>query len=158
VGWHVHENLGRRIAELRAKLSLTQQELADRLGVSRVAVSHLEAGMSTPGERTVALLASVFKLEPHELVAGTDYPAAKADRLPVVVARYTNVELELVMLDNDLVWLAAADDAFAEQVLARWEAKLGFLADTSHDRRELAAIAEARQTIRRLRADRTQRS
>ena len=41
--------------------------------------------MSDPGERTVALLAGVFKVEPHELVADTNYPAAKAERLPVVV-------------------------------------------------------------------------
>ena len=40
---------------------------------------------TTPGERTVALLAGLFKIEPHELVAGTDYPLAKAERLPVVV-------------------------------------------------------------------------
>ena len=58
-----------------------------RLGVSRTAVSHTEAGLSIPGERTVALLAGLFGMEPHELVAGTDYPSAKAERLPVVVAR-----------------------------------------------------------------------
>jgi transcriptional regulator with XRE-family HTH domain len=39
----VHENLGRRIADLRAKLGWTQQELAERVGISRVAVSHLES-------------------------------------------------------------------------------------------------------------------
>ena len=93
------ENLGRRIADRRAKLGWTQQELADRLGISRVAVSHLEAGMTDPGERTVALLAGVFKVEPHELVGGTSYPPAKAERLPVVVARYTEVELQLALLD-----------------------------------------------------------
>ena len=70
------ENLGRRTRPIAAwaKRGWTQQELADRLGISRVAVSHLEAGMSDPGERTVALLAGVFEVEPHELVAGTDYP------------------------------------------------------------------------------------
>ena len=78
------ENLGRRIADQRGKLGLTQQELAERLAVSRTAVSHLEAGMTVPGERTVVLLAGLFKIEPHELVAGTNYPLAKAERLPVV--------------------------------------------------------------------------
>src|SRR3954447_5135504 len=82
----LHENLGTRIADLRAKLGWTQQDLADRVGISRVAISHLEAGMSQPGERTVALLAGLFRLEPHELVAGTTYPPAKAERLPVVTA------------------------------------------------------------------------
>ena len=43
----------------------------------------------------------LFKLEPHELVEGTDYPTAKAERLPVVVCRYTEVELQLRLLELD---------------------------------------------------------
>src|SRR5687767_12855279 len=101
----MQENLGRRVARLRAELGWTQQELAERLAVSRAAVSHLEAAMSTPSERTVALLAGVFKLEPRELVAGTSYPEAKAERLPTVAARYTEVELQLRLVENDLAWL-----------------------------------------------------
>src|SRR5258706_14050149 len=89
VGWHVHENLGTRIADLRAKLGWTQQELADRVGISRVAVSHLESGLNQPGGRTVSLLAGVFKIEPGELVARTASPMAKAERLPHVVAPST---------------------------------------------------------------------
>ena len=139
VGWHVTENLGRRIADHRAKLGWTQQELADRLGISRVAVSHLEAGMSDPGERTVALLAGVFKLEPHELVAGTSYPPAKAERLPVVVARYTEVELQLALLERDVE--AGAVD------VAAWSARLGALLDTTHDLRERAMVEEARARL-----------
>ena len=141
------ESLGRRIADHRAKLGLTQQELADRVGISRVAVSNLEAGMSDPGERTVALLAGVFKVEPWELVAGTSYPPAKADRLPLVVARYTEVELRLELLDGDLRWmerLGRDDDA----VLAEWQSSLRALLDASHDERERAAIRAALERVR----------
>src|SRR5690349_4972821 len=101
--WHTGAvaNLGQRIGALRAGRGWTQQQLAERLAISRVAVSHLEAGMSVPGERTIALLAGLFKLEPHELVEGTDYPTAKAERLPVVVNRYTEVELQLRLLELD---------------------------------------------------------
>src|SRR5258708_23005679 len=102
----IGEGLGRRIAAHRAKLGLTQQELADRLAVSRTAVSHLEAGMTVPGERTVVLLAGLFKVQPRELVAGTNYPVAKAERLPTVAARYTQIQLLVALLDNDLPWLA----------------------------------------------------
>jgi transcriptional regulator with XRE-family HTH domain len=153
VGWHVHENLGRRIATFRAKLGLTQQELAERLAVSRVAISHLESGLSTPGERTVMLLASVFRVEPHELVAGTDYPPAKAERLSVVVARYTEVDHQLALLDNDLMWLEHAPLPLAEQILDRWQAKLGFLADVTHDRREQVELADARRRVGAWRND-----
>src|SRR5688572_7161087 len=121
------ENLGRRIADLRAKLGWTQQELAERVGISRVAVSHLEAGMSDPGERTVTLLAGVFKVEPHELVTGTTYPPAKSERLPVVAARYTEVELQLALLDLDLQRGTA--------VVPEWDARLADLLLRTHDQR-----------------------
>jgi len=148
VGWHVTENLGRRIADHRAKLGLTQQELADRVGISRVAVSHLEAGLSHPGERTTTLLASVFKLEPHELVAGTGYPAAKAERLPVVVARHTEVELQLALLEHDLGWVEHVPPAYAEEVLDAWLRRLRLLENTTHDPRERASITEAQALVR----------
>ncbi|HEX2850318.1 MAG TPA: helix-turn-helix transcriptional regulator [Acidimicrobiales bacterium] len=131
-------SLGARIAALRNSLGWTQQDLAERLGISRVAVSHLEAGMSSPGERTVALLAGIFKVEPHELIAGTSYPVAKAERLPVVVARYTEVELQLRLLDHDL---ERGLDAGGRD---EWDERLRLLAKTSHDRREHEAIAAAR--------------
>src|ERR1700729_2869300 len=96
------ESLGHSIAKRRGDLGWTQAELAERVGISRVALSHIEAAISNPGERTVALLAGVFKLEPHELVAGTDYPRAKAERLPVVAARYTEVEHQLALVETKL--------------------------------------------------------
>jgi transcriptional regulator with XRE-family HTH domain len=143
------ESLGRRVADHRAKLGLTQQELAERLGISRVAVSHVEAGVSDPGERTVTLLAGVFKLEPHELVAGTTYPRAKADRLPVVAARYTEVEHQLGLVAADRVWIERdeIDPALAEVVLERWRSSLGLLADETWDRRERDAVRDALEKI-----------
>ena len=140
------ESLGRRIADLRQKLGLTQQELAERVGISRVAVSNLESGLSDPGERTVALLAGVFKVEPHELVEGTSYPPAKADRLPLVVARHTEVELQLALLDSDLAWLerTGRDDS----VLDAWQSRLLALLEASYDGRERDAIRAALERVR----------
>ncbi len=99
------ELIGARIARLRAAGGYTQQTLANRLAISRVAVSHIEAGLSVPSERTVALLAGLFKRRPIELVAGTTYPGAKAERLPWTVAQYTELELDLALLKQDLVWV-----------------------------------------------------
>ena len=135
------ENLGRRIADLRTKLGWTQQELAERIGISRVALSHVEAGMSDPGERTVTLLAGVFKVEPHELVAGTTYPPAKGDRLPLVTARYTEVELQLALLDHD------RENETVD--VERWRARL--LALEPLDPRERVLVQEALRTISKIR-------
>src|SRR5262245_17249986 len=129
----MHESLGDRIAKYRTELGWTQAELAERVGISRVALSHLESGISTPGERTVALLAGVFKVEPHDLVAGTDYPPAKAERLPVVAARYTEVEHRLALLDAQL---AVCSDSERERIVADARAGLRALLDRTHDPRE----------------------
>jgi transcriptional regulator with XRE-family HTH domain len=134
-------NLGQRIAALRADRGWTQQELAERLAISRVAVSHLEAGMSTPGERTIALLAGLFKLEPHDLVEGTNYPVAKAERLPVVVCRYTEVELQLRLLELDEE--RGLDDARRRD----WADRLRVLAKVTHDRGETELLDEARRRL-----------
>jgi len=132
--------LGRRIADLRAKRAWTQADLAGRLGVSRTAVSHTEAGLSIPGERTVALLAGLFGMEPHELVAGTDYPSAKAERLPVVVARYTEVEHALALVERDAGWI----EPFTK---AEWVLRLRALLDEAHDPVERDMLTAA---LRRL--------
>lgn len=145
----MHGELGRRIGELRGKLGWTQQDLADRLGISRVAVSHLEAGLSSPGERTVTLLAGVFKMEPYELVAGTGYPAAKAERLPAVTARHTEVELALALFERDLAWLDRTGGAHDRPVLEEWRSRLAALADDAADDRERAAVRDALAAVRR---------
>jgi transcriptional regulator with XRE-family HTH domain len=144
----IGEGLGRRIASYRAKLGLTQHELADRLAVSRTAVSHLEAGMAVPGERTVVLLAGLFKIEPRELVAGTSYPQAKAERLPAVAARYTEIEALLLLVDNDLAWLERTNGADERRVLDEWEARLRAIDDRELDARERGLLLEARAAIR----------
>ncbi len=112
------ESLGRRIADHRGKRGWTQTDLAERLGISRVAVSHLEADMSTPGERTIALLAGLFKLEPHELVAGTTYPVAKADRLPLVANQYTEAEHQVALCEADLAWIDRDSSLYGDQRLS----------------------------------------
>ncbi len=135
-------SLGTRVATHRKALGWTQQELAERLGASRAAVSHLEAGLSVPSERTVALLAGIFKCEPHDLVAGTGYPTAKAERLPAVVCRYTEVELQLRLLE--------AEEA-AGRLDDGWDERLRLLAKETWDRRERDAIAAARARLAAIR-------
>ncbi|HEX4978687.1 MAG TPA: helix-turn-helix transcriptional regulator [Acidimicrobiales bacterium] len=136
-------DLARRIAALRNELGWTQHELAERLGISRAALSHIEAGMSVPGERTLALLAGIFKMEPHELIAGTAYPAGKAERLPVVVARYTETELQLRLLEHDI------EGGLTPALRDDWLERLRVLRKERHDAREQAAIQAARDRLRR---------
>ncbi len=101
------EGLGKRIARLRNQRGWTQERLAERLAVSRVAVSHIEMELTVPSERTVVLLAGIFHMEPWQLVADSNYPLPKRERLPAVTSRYTQTELLTQMLHNDLAWIEA---------------------------------------------------
>src|SRR4030066_318144 len=104
------ESIGRRIAFLRQKNGWTQQSLADRLAMSRVAISHIEMDLTIPSERSVTLMAGVFKLSPLDLVEGTTYPKAKSDRLPELTTTITELELYSFLLKNDVQWLDRLKD------------------------------------------------
>lgn len=138
--------LGRRVAALRGARGWTQNDLAWRAAISRVALSHIEAGMSTPSERTVVLIAGLLHVEPHELVDGTTYPTAKAERLPPTAPRYTEVELQLALIE------AALDGCEARET---WAEVLDDLDARACDPGERAEIRRVR---RRVRDDRDQRS
>ena len=141
------------------EMDWTQAELAARLGASRVAVSHFEMGLAQPSERTVVLLAGLFKVEPHELVAGTSYPKAKQERLPATAARYTELELQLALLKRDLAWLErlrtnqSAGKA-ESQVLSIWARKLDEWRAASTEPGERAIIDEAARALREYERDR----
>ncbi|MBX0326770.1 helix-turn-helix transcriptional regulator [Oscillochloris sp. ZM17-4] len=149
------EPLHRRIARLRAENGWTQQEIAERVAISRVAISHVEVGLSVPGERTVTLLAGLFKCEPGELVADTGYPEAKAERLPVVACRYTEVELQLALLQRDHEWLCQLYDSpdytiLVRTVRDRWSLIIDDLSRSLVDRRQQELIACARRLLASL--------
>jgi transcriptional regulator with XRE-family HTH domain len=146
------ETLGQRIARLRTQAHWTQQELADRVAISRVAISHLEMGISVPSERTVALLAGAFHLEPIELVEATSYPVAKAERLPMVAARYTEVELQVALMRRDLEWAArlageTSTGCFAMQLRRTWLCRLGALSSAVANLRERRLLEDARSEL-----------
>lgn len=140
--------LGRRIAALRGARGWTQNDLAWRAAISRVALSHIEAGMSTPSERTVVLLAGLLHVEPHDLINGTAYPAAKAERLPPTAPRYTELEHQLALLDA-LLSVSSRDQ------VATWIPLLDELDARTFDSTQRAEIRRAK---RRLRDHSAQRS
>jgi transcriptional regulator with XRE-family HTH domain len=144
-------SLGQRIAGGRAVLGWTQAELAERVAISRVALANLESGRSVPSERTVVLLAGMFDVEPHDLVRGTIYPPQKSDRLPLVAARHTEIDLEMSLLERDLMWLARLESPdLTRRVVAEWRSRLDELGDRVLDPRCRWQLDEARQRVARL--------
>ena len=149
------QTIGKRIAQLRQENGWTQQSLAERLAISRVAVSHIEMDISVPGERTITLLAGLFKIRPHVLVQATTYPAAKADRLPLVACSYTPLECDLVLLENDLAWIQDLRDTpdylrLREKVYVKWADRLARWEAETIDLQEKNLLAEGQMQLAQL--------
>jgi transcriptional regulator with XRE-family HTH domain len=150
------ESIGKRIARLRQERGWTQQDLASRLAISRVAVSHIEMDLIIPSERTVTLLAGLFKMEPHDLVQDTTYPASKADRLPAGICCYTSFEMEIALLENDLKWLESlktlstnGSDLARTQlaIWEKWHPRLAHWEMECFETRERESLSKFRQAL-----------
>ena len=83
--------LGERLIQLRAKAGLSQDTLAEQLGVSRQSVSKWENDASVPDLEKLVKLSGVFGVSLDELVKG-EVPDSAA---PVVKVDVTAEELRL---------------------------------------------------------------
>ena len=63
-------DIGNQIKDGRTRLKLSQDELAQKLYVSRVTISHWETGKSIPDVQSMLLLANLFGTTIDELVKG----------------------------------------------------------------------------------------
>jgi transcriptional regulator with XRE-family HTH domain len=146
------ERFGRRVAMLRGDFGWSQTELAERLAMSRTAVSHLEASMRDASERTIIVLAGLFRMEPRELVAGTDYPRAKAERLPATVARYREIDVLCALAEQDCQRAEKLGGGVGRAIAESWVDRLTATltaALTEADPQDAARVAAV---LRRLRS------
>jgi transcriptional regulator with XRE-family HTH domain len=63
-------DLGSRIKEARERLNLSQDELAEKMDISRQAISKWETGKSYPDIEKILKLSDIFNLSLDELVKG----------------------------------------------------------------------------------------
>lgn len=64
----LRKTLGEVIRENRARCKMTQEFVAESLGVSRQAVSKWESGASDPSTSNLIALAKLFGISPEELL------------------------------------------------------------------------------------------
>lgn len=62
--------LGRRVRSRRHDLGLTQQALADRIGVQRAYLGHVENGQRNVSLHNLLRIAAALNLDASDLVAG----------------------------------------------------------------------------------------
>jgi len=67
-------NYGERIASLREKLSMTQEDLSNKLGISRASLSHYENNRRAPDYETIVKIANLFHVSIDYLIGRTEDP------------------------------------------------------------------------------------
>lgn len=70
---------GERMAALRVKLGLTQEELAGKLGISRAALSHYETNRREPDYMTLCTIADYYQVSLDYIMCRTDEPALRQE-------------------------------------------------------------------------------
>ncbi|PYI57206.1 helix-turn-helix domain-containing protein [Paenibacillus flagellatus] len=65
---------GERIAYLREKRGLTQEDLANKLGISRASLSHYETNRREPDYETLNKIANFFDISLDYLLGRTENP------------------------------------------------------------------------------------
>ena len=78
-----------KIVELRKLKGLSQEELAEQLGVSRQAVSRWELGQTLPDIPNLLQLCELFGVSADYLVRDEEQTAAKSDQNVKTIARLT---------------------------------------------------------------------
>lgn len=111
-------SLSEKILSLRTQLGLSQEELAEKLAVSRQSVSKWETGQSVPDLDKLIKLADLFGISVDELVREGERPQPPEPPQPQVVyvkekrsltgTQKTGVCLELIGLALDLMGLVGA--------------------------------------------------
>lgn len=89
------QKTGRFLKELRSERSVTQRELAERLGVSDRSISRWENGTTMPDFDLLIELAKYYEVEVGEILDGERRSSsmdAKTEELMLKIADYNNVE------------------------------------------------------------------
>ena len=63
--------IGKRIAILRKKRDITQEQLAEKTDLSNVYISHIENSRSIPSLETLMKVCSALDVTPDEILLGT---------------------------------------------------------------------------------------
>ena len=70
-------NIGKNIKHLRLQQKLTQDELAERLFVTRQTISNYETGKSKPDVEMLAKIAEVLETDANTVIYGPPAPVSK---------------------------------------------------------------------------------
>lgn len=99
-------NIAHRIQQLRKSRGISQEELADRIGVSRQAVSKWESGQSVPDLEKIILLSDYFETTTDYLLKGIAPALEPEKRYSAMVFAVIGTVLNAIGLVSSIViWI-----------------------------------------------------
>ena len=95
---HLAEAVGRAIAKQRVRQGMTQEEVAERLGVGSEAVSRIERGIVIPNISRLLEFAAIFECEAADLLTeASPRPDDQAQRISRLLATVGSTDRQLIL-------------------------------------------------------------
>ena len=89
-----------KLYELRKQKGFSQEELANRLNVSRQTISKWEVGESTPDMEKLVAISDLFEVSLDELVKGEEPKLAEPSEQLVKSELYSDIKEQVLTVDN----------------------------------------------------------
>lgn len=101
-----NKKIGKFICELRKEKNLTQYDLAEKIPISREAISKWERGISKPTKSCILALCKIFVVTPEEILAGKrNIDIKESENLALDLYEDRNKKQKLVKLSFVIVLL-----------------------------------------------------
>ncbi|MBN2527753.1 MAG: helix-turn-helix transcriptional regulator [Deltaproteobacteria bacterium] len=95
----LEQNIGGRVAQFRETAGLTQDNLAEKVGVTIETISRLERGVSIPSIARLDTIANALGVELTDLLSTTEGKSKKAQALDALkreLTRRTTSDIEFI--------------------------------------------------------------
>ncbi|MCU4923950.1 helix-turn-helix domain-containing protein [Bacillus cereus] len=93
--------IGEKIKELRKNNKITQEQLGNAIGVSKMAISYFEKGKKSPGRETLEKIADYFNVTTDYLLGRSEDPELSEEENKIVTEEGKNIMALIESLPED---------------------------------------------------------
>lgn len=139
-----------RLKQGRESLNLTQQQLADKVGISRSAIVHYEQGNVIPGGTELIGLAKALKITPNMILSGREGFFDSQKPQHSLAAREVDQQVQIARL---AIYMNVMDPEVSEAVSALIVAMIKKLIPKKDYTAFMEAVDDAASTVAGLSSD-----
>lgn len=93
--------IGEKIKELRKNSKITQEQLGNAIGVSKMAISYFEKGKKSPGRESLEKIADYFQVTTDYLLGRSEDPELNEEEDKIVSEEGKNIMSLIESLPED---------------------------------------------------------